>query len=389
MVDALGQLLGFHWVGILNILKEFGREGWDTTEVEVLAAGDGVANLEGTATIGQTDNVAWPALIDNLFLGSHEAGRSRETHLLVEAHMFIIGTALELAGTDLDESDAGTVVGIHVGMNLEDKTREGFFLGLDHALDCSGRTWRRSNLTEAIEQLLDTEVIERRTKEDGSQVTIQISLMVEVGIDAREEFYVLAQLVGILLSDTSIQFGVVETVDCHTLGDGLLAGGIEVEALLVEVIDTLETLADIDWPSHWATRDFELLLQLVHEVEGVLALTVHLVDKDDDWSIAHTAHLHQLVGLALDTLGAVDDDDDRIDGSQGSEGIFLEILVTWRIEDIDLIFLALNGIVERKDGSSYRDTTLALYLHEVGGGSLLDLIALDSTSHMDGATKKE
>ena len=36
--------------------------------------------------------------------------------------MFIVGAALKLARTDLDEGDAGAVVGIHVGMNLEDKT---------------------------------------------------------------------------------------------------------------------------------------------------------------------------------------------------------------------------------------------------------------------------
>ena len=177
-------------------------------------------------------------------------------------------------------------------------------------------------------------------------MSVEVRLLVEVGIDPGKEFNVLAQLVGVLFAYAGIQFGVVESIDSDALGDGLLAGRIEVETLLVEVIDSLETLADVDWPRHGTTRDFELLLQLIHEVEGVLALAVHLVDKDDDWGVAHTAHLHQLVGLTLDTLGAVDDDDDRIDGSQRAEGIFLEILVTWRIENVDFVVLTLQVIIE-------------------------------------------
>ena len=161
-----------------------------------------------------------------------------------------------------------------------------------------------------------------------------------------EEFDILAELVGILFAYTGIEFWVIQTIDSHALRDSLLAWGIEVEALLIKVIDTLEALADVDRPSHRTASNLELLLQFVQEVERILALAVHLVDKYDDRRIAHTADLHKLIGLALHTLGAVDHDDDRIDSRERTEGIFLEVLVTRSIEDVDLIILALQVIVK-------------------------------------------
>jgi hypothetical protein len=45
---------------------------------------------------------------------------------------------------------------------------------------------------------------------------------------------------------------------------------------------------------------------LVEELEGILALAVHLVDEGDDRHVAQAADLEQLAGLRLDALGGVD-----------------------------------------------------------------------------------
>ena len=101
--------------------------------------------------------------------------------------------------------------------------------------------------------------------------------------------------------------------------------------------------------------------------------------------MAHTAYLHETTRLLLDTLGVVYDDDDAIHSGERAVGVFGEVLVTWGIEDVDFIVL----IVEAHDTGCHGDTTLTLYLHEVTGGALLDLVALDGSSYVDGASVEE
>ena len=109
------------------------------------------------------------------------------------------------------------------------------------------------------------------------------------------------------------------------------------------------------------------------------------MDEDHDGSLAHTTHFHQAACLGLYALRTIDDDDDAIDSGEGTEGIFGEVLVTRRVEDVDLVAC----IFEAHDGGSYGDTALLLDLHPVTGRSLLNLVTLDSTSYVDGAPEEE
>ena len=101
--------------------------------------------------------------------------------------------------------------------------------------------------------------------------------------------------------------------------------------------------------------------------------------------MAHTTYLHEATRLLLDTLGMVDDDDDAIHSGERAVGIFGEVLVTWGIEDVDFVVL----IVEAHDTGCHGDTTLTLYLHKVTSSTLLDLVALDGSSYVDGASVEE
>ena len=74
LANALVKLLLLHWVGILDILKHLRREGWQTLEVEVLACGEGVTNLE-IACIWKTYYIACKSFVHGLFALRHEAGR--------------------------------------------------------------------------------------------------------------------------------------------------------------------------------------------------------------------------------------------------------------------------------------------------------------------------
>ena len=62
------------------------------------------------------------------------------------------------------------MVGVHVGVYLEDEAREGGLVGRDFTLFGSYGSWGGSDLDEAVEELLYPEVVERRTKEDGGDL---------------------------------------------------------------------------------------------------------------------------------------------------------------------------------------------------------------------------
>ena len=129
----------------------------------------------------------------------------------------------------------------------------------------------------------------------------------------------------------------------------------------------------------------QFFFQPIEEVEGVLALTIHLIDEHDDGSLAHTAHGHQLARLSLNALGAINHDDAGIDGCQCAEGVLGKVLVTRSVEDVDLIVV----VVELHDGCGHGDTALLLNLHPVGGGGLLDFVTLDGTCHLDLSAEEE
>lgn len=240
---------------------------------------------------------------------------------------------------------------------------------------------------EALEQLAHAEVVDRRAEEDGRQLAAQVGLAVERVVDPLDELDIRAQLVGILLPHAGVELRGVQVRDFDRRGVGrqLLVGGEEREVLLVEVVDPLEGGAVGDGEGQRPDADVELLLHLVEQVEGLLRGAVELVDEDDDRRRAHAADLHQLARLGLDALGAVDDDDDRVDGRQRAVGILGEVLVARRVEDVDFAPLVL----EAHHRGGHRDAALALDFHEVRGGSLLDFVALDGSRHMDGAAEEE
>ena len=92
-----------------------------------------------------------------------------------------------------------------------------------------------------------------------------------------------------------------------------------------------------------------------------------------------------LARLRLDALRSVDDDDDRIDGRERAVGVLCEVLVAGGVENIDLA----SRVFEAHHGRGHRNASLALDLHEVGRGALLDLVALDGSGHVDRAAEEQ
>ena len=299
------------------------------------------------------------------------------------AHVQVGLVALEFAGAHLAEGDTRAVVGVDVCSDFKDEASKLSLVGLYGALLGFRGFGRRCYLHEAVEQFLYTEVVESRTEEHRCYLSRTVGGNIERWIDTVDEFQVVAQLLCILFADTLIK---LSRTQFHTdfLRHALFVWCEEVEFVLVDVIDTLKLSPLVDRPGEGAYLDLQFLLQFVKQVEGVASLAVHLVDEDDDRCLTHATYLHEFARLCLHTLGTVDNDDSRVDGSQCAVGILGEVLVAWCVEDVHFVFYvrAIRCVVELHDRCRHRDTTLFLNVHPVAGGCLSDVIAFDRTSYL-------
>ena len=96
-----------------------------------------ISYLENTV-VWQTYNVTRISLVNGTLALCHELGRRRETYVLIQAHVVIWLISHKLARAYLTESDAGAVVWINIGCNLEDETTELRFFRLHQSLFCLG-----------------------------------------------------------------------------------------------------------------------------------------------------------------------------------------------------------------------------------------------------------
>ena len=113
---------------------------------------------------------------------------------------------------------------------------------------CSGKFVRNAPyLHEAVEQLLHTEVVERRPEEHGCNLGTAIFIHVKLRIHSIHEFQVFAQFVGIGLAHCLVELIAVD-VHLHLLRHPLFVGGEEVELLFIYVIHALELHSLVDRP---------------------------------------------------------------------------------------------------------------------------------------------
>ena len=384
LLDALVQLLGLHRIGILDIFEHFRRETRQSFEMKFFTGSQRITDLE-VSGIRQTDDIAGKSLVHHFLLLRHESCRTAETHHLSETDMLVVGITFETSGTNLHESNTTAMVRVHIGMDLENEAGESILFRIDHPFHSRYRTGRRSDIDKAIQQLFHPEVIQGRTKKHGSNISFQISIDIEFRINPFYQFDIGTELFCLSGIDIVFKFRAVDILKFHILRHILLARSIEIQFLFIYIIDATEPLSHVDRPAQRAHIDMQLLFDLVQQVERVLTVAVHLIDKHDHGSLTHTADFHQLTGLGFHTFCGIDHDNNAIHSRQRTKRIFSEILVAGRIEDID--FMA--GIIESHHGGCDGDSTLLFNFHPVGGSCLLDLVRLYGSCHMNGTSKEQ
>jgi len=158
------------------------------------------------------------------------------------------------------------------------------------------------------------------------------------------------------------------------------------QSLSPAVVDALEVRTGADRPRDGVTGNAEDALDLVHEVERVLAGPVELVHERHDWDLPHPADLEELDRLRLDALRAVDEHDGGVGGRERAVGVFREVVVARRVEEVHVVARVRELQHARRD----RDAALALELHPVARRVAARVPArLDRAREMDRAAVEE
>ncbi len=130
---------------------------------------------------------------------------------------------------------------------------------------------------------------------------------------------------------------------------------------MAQIDHALETSARAGRPIERRRVQRQLGSDLVQQGEGIERLAVHLVDEGDDRDVAQAADLEQLQRLRFDALGGVQHHDRGVGGRQRAVGVFGEVLVAGRVQQVE----HQAGVVEGHGAGRDRDAALALDLHPV------------------------
>ena len=152
-----------------------------------------------------------------------------------------------------------------------------------------------------------------------------------------------------------------------------------------DVEHAAEALAHADRPRERHGGHSEDLLDLVDQLERLAHFAVHLVDEGDDRRVARAAHFEQAQRLRFHAVGRVDHHERRVDGGQHAVGVFREILVAGRIEQVD----DAAAILHLHDRARDRDAALLLDFHPVGGRVARRLARLDAAGDVDRAREEQ
>jgi hypothetical protein len=197
---------------------------------------------------------------------------------------------------------------------------------------------RRREVEEALEERLDAEVVHGAPEEDGRDVAGEKRRLVE-GVPRLEKLELVLERGVRGRPERRDEIGVVEG-HVHrrdALALGRVAALVAQERLAPAVVHALEVGSSADRPRDGVAGDPEDALDLVHEVERVLAGAVELVDERDDRDPPHPADLEELDRLRLDALGAVDEHDGRVRGRERAVRVLGEVVVARRVEEVHVV----------------------------------------------------
>src|SRR5690606_16909586 len=140
----------------------------------------GVADLNG-AVVMQSDDIAGYSLFYSVPITRHKSNSIRNSDIFRQADVPHLHTLAVHPRADSHESNTVAMFGVHVCLNLKDKTTESVFTGFNHPFFCSPAARRRRPLNEAIQHFTHTEVSECRynnyRRHASGKIFIDVKLM--------------------------------------------------------------------------------------------------------------------------------------------------------------------------------------------------------------------
>ncbi|MPM42898.1 hypothetical protein SDC9_89570 [bioreactor metagenome] len=186
--QALLKLLGAQGVLQHHGHEEFRCEEGQAGELQVRPVGDGVAQLN-TAMDGEADDVACVGFFHGFPALAHEGDDRGGAQFLAGALHLHLHAVRVLAGGHTHKGDAVAVVGVHIGLHLEDHAREALVFGVDdlfHGLlvdderALAGAGWR-GHVDHRIQHFHHTEVVHTGAEEHGRELACEEGFMVPLG----------------------------------------------------------------------------------------------------------------------------------------------------------------------------------------------------------------
>ena len=283
-----------------------GSEGGYALELEFLSRCADRISYGEYARVEDADYISCIGFVDYLPLLSHDLLGLREAHLLVALNVQHVHFLIELARAHTHEGYPVAVSLVHIGLYLENECRKAGVEGVYHSGGGKPCKRRRRHLQEVLKEGLNAEIRQSRTEEHGGKSSLVDSLEVEFLGSAVQQLNILAESVVQILSDklTQRRVGYIR----NSGGDLVLAENSPVvegegdELSVAAVINAFEILSAANRPVHGIGGYAQLVFDLVQQIEGVSALSVHLVDECENGDMPHRADLEELSRLVLDAL---------------------------------------------------------------------------------------
>ena len=152
-----------------------------------------------------------------------------------------------------------------------------------------------------------------------------------------------------------------------------------------KIVKAFVQAAHADGPVHRGNVKLELIGHFIDKGKRITAFTVNLIDKGDDGRAAHAAHVEQFNGLCFHTLGRVDHHQRGVHCGQHAIGIFREILVTGRVEQVNHVVTVFK--LHHRAGN--RNAALLFNIQKVGGRVTAALASLHRAGHLNRAREQQ
>ena len=132
------------------------------------------------------------------------------------------------------------------------------------------------------------------------------------------------------------QFRIVDAFDDVKLVRQALAARFkEIDFIVQDVVHAFEVFAHADWPGDGRAADLQDVFHFVQQFQRVAHFAVVFVHERHNRRVAQAADVQEFDGLRFHAFGRVDDHQGAVNGGQYAVGVFGEVLVSRRVQEVD------------------------------------------------------